>query len=307
MREENNVKSMLRVMGKRGCSRRMPADSRAIKGNGIFRNQRQRVLTGLIFSVIFLADVCMGGILCKDAAVAVDFSRKNLAPCAEYLFGTDWLGRDMFARTLRGLSISILLGVISAAASAGIALVLGVISAAMGKTADRVISFCIDWVMGIPHILLLILISAALGKGFRGVAAGMALTHWTSLARVIRAEIIQLRERPYILIAEKLGKSKWYLVRKHMLPHLMPQLFAGLVLLFPHAVLHEASVTFLGFGLSAEQPSVGVILSESMRYLVAGQWWLAVFPGVMLVIVAALFYEIGENLQRLMSLGSVHE
>lgn len=273
----------------------------------MIRNQRQRVLTGLILSVIFLAGVCTGGILCKDAAVATDFSRKNLAPCAEYLFGTDWLGRDMLARTLRGLSVSILLGVISAVVSAVIALVLGVISATMGETADRIISFCIDWVMGIPHILLLILISVALGKGLRGVAVGVALTHWTSLARVIRAEMIQLRERPYILIAEKLGKSRWYLVQKHMLPHLMPQLLVGLVLMFPHAVLHEASVTFLGFGLSAEQPAIGVILSESMRYLVTGQWWLAVFPGAMLVIVAALFYETGENLRRLMSPGSAHE
>lgn len=277
------------------------------KESGIFRNRRQQVVVGLVLSVIFLMDVFMGGILCKDAAVAADFSRKNLAPCAEYLFGTDWLGRDMFARTLRGLSVSISLGVISAAVSAVIALVLGVVSATMGKTADRIVSFCIDWVMGIPHILLLILISVALGKGFRGVAVGVALTHWPSLARVIRAEMIQLKEKPYIQIAGKLGKSRWYLVRKHMLPHLMPQFFVGLALLFPHAVLHEASVTFLGFGLSAGQPAIGVILSEAMRYLVTGQWWLAVFPGTMLVIVVALFYEAGENLRKLTMPGSVHE
>lgn len=270
-------------------------------------NRRQRVLAGLIFSVIFLAVVCIGGILCKQEAAATDFSRKNLAPCAEYLFGTDWLGRDMFARTLRGLSVSILLGMVSAAVSAAAAFVLGVISAAMGRTADSAVSFCIDWVMGIPHILLLILISVALGKGFRGVAAGVALTHWPSLARVIRAEMIQLKESPYIQIAEKLGKRKGYLIRKHMLPHLMPQFFVGLVLLFPHAILHESSVTFLGFGLSSEQPAIGIILSESMRYLVTGQWWLAAFPGAMLVLVVILFYEIGENLRKLLSPGSAHE
>ena len=270
-------------------------------------NRRQRVLAGLIFSVIFLAVVCIGRILCKQEAAATDFSRKNLAPCTEYLFGTDWLGRDMFARTLRGLSVSILLGMVSAAVSAAAAFVLGVISAAMGRTADSAVSFCIDWVMGIPHILLLILISVALGKGFRGVAAGVALTHWPSLARVIRAEMIQLKESPYIQIAEKLGKRKGYLIRKHMLPHLMPQFFVGLVLLFPHAILHESSVTFLGFGLSSEQPAIGIILSESMRYLVTGQWWLAAFPGAMLVLVVILFYEIGENLRKLLSPGSAHE
>ena len=168
-------------------------------------------------------------------------------------------------------------------------------------------SFCIDWIMGVPHILLLILISVALGKGLRGVAVGIALTHWPSLARVIRAEVLQLRESPYIQIAEKLGKSKGYLVRKHMLPHLLPQFFVGVVLLFPHAILHEASVTFLGFGLSSEQPAIGVILSEAMRYLVTGQWWLAVFPGALLVAVVGLFYAAGENLRKLTQPGSVHE
>lgn len=270
-------------------------------------NRRQRVLAGLIVSAIFLLCICIGGMLGAEAAVETDFTRKNLAPCMPYLFGTDWLGRDMMARSLRGLAVSILLGVVSAGVSALIALILGVVSATMGKAADAVVSFCIDWIMGVPHILLLILISVALGKGFRGVAVGIALTHWPSLARVIRAEVLQLQESPYIRIAEKLGKSKGYLVRKHMLPHLLPQFFVGLVLLFPHAILHEASVTFLGFGLSSEQPAIGVILSEAMRYLVTGQWWLAVFPGALLVSVVGLFYAAGENLRKLTQPGSVHE
>ena len=270
-------------------------------------NRRQRVLAGLIVSAIFMLCICIGGMLGAETAVETDFTRKNLAPCMPYLFGTDWLGRNMLARTLRGLSVSILLGVISAGISALIALILGVVSATMGKTADAVVSFCIDWIMGVPHILLLILISVALGKGLRGVAVGIALTHWPSLARVIRAEVLQLRESPYIQIAEKLGKSKGYLVRKHMLPHLLPQFFVGVVLLFPHAILHEASVTFLGFGLSSEQPAIGVILSEAMRYLVTGQWWLAVFPGALLVSVVGLFYAAGENLRKLTQPGSVHE
>lgn len=271
------------------------------------QNRRSRVLMGITISVIVLAVICISGVFLKEAAIETDFTRKNIAPCVAYLFGTDWLGRDMIARTLRGLSISILLGMISAGISALIALFLGVISATMGKVADEVVSFCIDWMMGIPHILLLILISVALGKGFRGVAVGVALTHWPSLARVIRAEVIQLRESPYIQIAEKLGKHKWYVIRKHMIPHVMPQFFVGLVLLFPHAILHEASVTFLGFGLSLEQPAIGVILSEAMRYLVTGQWWLAVFPGVLLVIVVGMFYAVGEGLRKLTSPGSAHE
>lgn len=270
-------------------------------------NRRQRVLTGLILSSMILLAICIGGLFCAEAARASDFSRKNLEPCFPYLFGTDWLGRDMLARTLRGISLSISLGVLAAAVSACIALLLGIAAATLGKTADAVISFIIDLLMGIPHILLLILVSVALGKGFRGVAWGVALTHWPSLARLIRAEVMQLKESPYIQIAGKLGKSRWYIAKKHMLPHLLPQFLTGLVLLFPHAILHEASVTFLGFGLSSEQPAIGIILSESMKYLVTGKWWLAVFPGAALVMVVILFYTAGENLRKLTDPGSVHE
>lgn len=171
---------------------------------------------------------------------------------------------------------------------------------------DKVITFIIDLILGIPHILLLLLISVALGKGLRGVALGIALTHWPSLARLIRAEVLQLKESPYIQVAQKLGKSRWYIARKHMLPHLLPQFLVGLVLLFPHAILHESSITFLGFGLSAQQPAIGIVLSESMKHLVTGKWWLALYPGIFLVLTVAMFYVAGEGLRKIADPGSVH-
>ena len=270
-------------------------------------NRRQRILIGLGFSVVFLAVICIWGSMSTEEARVTDFSRKNIAPCLEYIFGTDWLGRDMLARTLKGLSISILIGILAAVVSAAVALILGIASAAMGKTVDTVISFCIGLIMGIPHMLLLILISVALGKGLKGVVIGVALTHWPSLARLIRAEVIQLRESPYIQISCKLGKSSWYIARKHMLPHLVPQFIVGLVLMFPHAILHESSITFLGFGLSTEQPAIGIVLSEAMQYLITGKWWLALFPGLLLVFTVVLFYILGESLRKMLDPGSIHQ
>lgn len=272
-----------------------------------FWNRRRRVLFDLAFAVVFLSVVCIAGTALGDAARKADFSRKNLSPCIPYLFGTDWLGRDMLARTLKGMSLSILIGVASALISALIALLLGVLSAVGGKAVDAVVTFVIDLLMGIPHILLLILISVAMGKGLKGVVLGVALTHWPSLARLIRSELMQLRESPYIKIAEKLGKSKWYIVRKHMIPQILPQFIVGTVLIFPHAILHESSITFLGFGLSSEQPAIGVILSEAMQHLVTGKWWLALFPGLFLVLTVVIFYVCGENLRKLIDPSSVHE
>ena len=165
----------------------------------------------------------------------------------------------------------------------------------------------VNLVMGIPHILLLILISFALGKGLKGVATGIILTHWTSLARLIRGEVLQLKESHFIKIAEKMGMSPWQIGVKHMMPHLLPQVLVGMVLMFPHAILHEASITFLGFGLSPEQPAIGVILSESMKYLTMGKWWLALFPGILLVLVVMLFHVIGDTLNSLLDPSRAHE
>lgn len=268
-----------------------------------------RILTLILFvaAVLFLAAITIAGSVFADEAMVVDFSRKNLSPCVEYIFGTDWMGRDMFLRTLTGLSMSIKLGLLAAGVSSIIAFVLGTLAATMGKAVDSVITWIIDLVMGIPHILLLILISYAFGKGFKGVVIGVALTHWTSLARLIRSEVLQLKEATYIKVAEKLGKGKLEIAWKHMVPHLLPQFLVGLILLFPHAILHEASITFLGFGLSPEQPAIGIILEESMAHLAMGRWWLAVFPGLLLVFTVVLFDVAGESLRKLLDPASAHK
>ena len=268
-----------------------------------------RILTLILFgaAVAFLAGVTIVGTLCAEEAMVVDFSRKNLSPCGEYIFGTDWMGRDMFLRTLTGLSLSIRIGLLAAGVSSVIAFILGTMAATMGKRVDSAVTWVIDLVMGIPHILLLILISYAFGKGFKGVVIGVALTHWTSLARLIRSEVLQLKEATYIKVAAKLGKSHLEIAWKHMVPHLLPQFLVGLILLFPHAILHEASITFLGFGLSPEQPAIGIILEESMTHLAMGRWWLAVFPGLLLVMTVALFDVAGESLRKLLDPASAHK
>ena len=258
-------------------------------------------------AALFLATVTVLGIFMEGAAAVTDFTSKDLAPNAAHLFGTDWMGRDMFTRTIAGLSLSIRIGLLTAVVSAGIALLLGILSATFGGWVDALISWWIDLVMGIPHILLVILLSIACGKGFTGIVVGVSLSHWTSLARVIRGEVLQLKRVPYLLVAERLGVSRWKRVRLHLIPHLLPQFLTGLILLFPHAILHEASVTFLGFGLSSEQPAIGVILSESMRYLTTGKWWLALFPGAALVLVVVIFSLLGDRVRRLLDPGTVHQ
>ena len=268
---------------------------------------RKLTLAAFVAAVVALAAIVVAGLLVTDAATATDFAQKNLAPSLAHPFGTDWMGRDMLLRTLAGLSMSVLVGLLAAGASSVIALVLGAVAALGGKKADAVVTWLIDLMMGIPHIVLLILISFALGKGFWGVTIGVAVTHWPSLARVVRAEILQCRESTFVAVARKLGQSPLRIALKHMVPYVLPQFIVGLILLFPHAILHEAAVTFLGFGLPPEQPAIGVILSESMAYLSAGMWWLAVFPGLALIATVLLFDVAGSNLHKLIDPHSSQE
>ena len=269
------------------------------------RRTKTIIFAALIFLVIL--GVYLSGAFLSDDLIQADFSKKALKPSLEHPFGTDLLGRDMLVRTIKGLSVSISVGMIASSVSAVIALFVGVAAATGRSWLDHFINWLIDLVMGIPHTVLLILISFACGKGLKGVLIGVAVTHWTGLARIIRSEVLQIRSQQYIGVSKRLGHSSWWITVHHILPHMVPQFIIGLILLFPHAIMHESGLSFLGFGLSPEQPAIGIILSESMKYLSSGMWWLAFFPGLMLVIIVLLFDRLGENMKKILDPYSAHE
>jgi peptide/nickel transport system permease protein len=252
-------------------------------------------------AAVYLLGVFIWGLCMDPDAYAVNYADKFAPPSARYPFGADFMGRDMFFRCVKGLSMSLVIGVLASLVSSVIGLVFGVASAAIGGRVDRFILLCVDCCMGLPHLVLLILISYMLGRGARGVLIGVALTHWPELTRLVRAEVLQLRAAQYVQTAYRMGVTGFRVAYSHILPHVLPVYIVGLVLLFPHAVMHEASITFLGFGLPAETPAIGVILSEAMRHIATGKWWLALFPGLMLISAVILFDVIGENLRRLLN------
>lgn len=270
-------------------------------------NRRHRTLFFTIAALSLLVTVVLLSFLLSSERIATNLQYRNLPPSLSHPFGTDWLGRDMFTRTMKGLTLSIGVGLTAALASTFIAVTLGLLAATAGKVVDQIISWFIDLFLSVPHLVTLILIAFVLGGGLKGVIVGVALTHWPSLTRVIRAEVMQLRSAEFVQVSRRLGKSRWWVATRHILPHLLPQFLVGLILLFPHAILHEAAVTFVGVGLSPHEPAIGIILSESMRYLSTGMWWLAFFPGLCLLIVVRCFDVIGENLRMLIDPHRAHE
>mgnify|MGYP001007551307 FL=1 len=261
---------------------------------------RQRQLIFAVIAGCFIFGILVWGTTMPESAYAIDYGQKNLVPSAAHPFGTDHMGRDMLLRSVKGMSISLQIGIAAAFVSSCIALVLGTLSAAFGGKVDQFVLWLVDLCMGVPHMLLILMISVMMGGGIMGVSVGVIVTHWPRLTRIIRAEVMQLRTQPYILAARQYGYSWMTVARRHFVPHVLPQYIIGLVLLFPHAIMHEAGISFLGYGLPLDMPAIGIILSESMRYLALGMWWLAFFPGFLLLLVVLIFDRLGAALRDLL-------
>jgi peptide/nickel transport system permease protein len=230
-----------------------------------------------------------------------NFAARSLPPSQEHPFGTDPLGRDLFVRTMQGLSLSLWVGLLAASASAAIALVLALLATTLGRTVDAIVALMTDMFLGIPHLVLLILIAFSLGGGRPAVVTAVAVTHWPRLARILRAEILEVLGSDYVRISRRFGRSWAFIARRHLLPHAVPQLVVGTLLLFPHAILHEAGLTFLGFGFEPNTPAIGVLLSEAMRHITAGYWWLGVFPGCALLLLVLCLDGVGSGLRTFLS------
>lgn len=269
-------------------------------------NLRTKTLVIIGLTSLLLVTIAINSLFIDINTLTTDFPNRLLSPSFEHPFGTDWMGRDMFTRTMKGLGLSIFIGAIVSVLSTIIAVLLGLLSS-IHKLLDSFVAWLVDVFYSIPHILLIILISICLGGGAFGVIMGVALTHWPSVTRILRAEIKQIQTSKYVQISRNFGKSKSWIAWKHIIPLVITQIMVGIIVMFPHAIMHEAGVTFLGFGLSPHEPAIGIILSESMKYLSMGAWWLAFFPGVSLLILVLMFDLIGDNLQKLLDPASAHE
>ncbi|NJM19516.1 MAG: ABC transporter permease [Richelia sp. RM2_1_2] len=266
----------------------------------ILSNRRSKTLAIALLCLFVLIVLLFGTQIISTSGLEINLQAQNQPPSFAHPFGTDWLGRDMLTRTLHGLSLSLWVGLLTSICSAVFAMVLGTISAIMGGKVDIAITWLIDLFFSLPHLVLIILVAFAAGGGVGGLFISIIITHWMGLARLLRAEVLQIKNSDYVQLSSKLGRSPLWIARHHMIPHLFPQFIVGLILMFPHAILHEAGLTFLSLGLSPETPALGIILSESMRYLSAGYWWLSVLPGIALLIAVKAFDILGASVRALL-------
>ncbi|MEV3886972.1 ABC transporter permease [Streptomyces griseoincarnatus] len=215
---------------------------------------------------------------------AVDLAAKLRQPSWAHPFGTDDVGRDLLLRCVYGLRVSLLVGVVAALTATVIGTAVGAAAGALGGWADRLVMRLVDTLSSVPHLLLGIFIVAMFRPGVWPVVISVALTHWLSTARIVRAEVLSLRSRPFVDAAVSGGASRWRVTVRHLLPGVLPQAGLAAVLMVPHAMWHESALSFLGLGLPTHTASLGTLIQGARGSLLAGQWWPTLFPGLFLIL-----------------------
>ncbi|MBW0272401.1 ABC transporter permease [Nocardia sp. MH4] len=213
-----------------------------------------------------------------------DFAAARQAPSARAWFGTDAAGRPLFVRIAAALRTSLVVAACAAAVSTVIGVGVGAVSALAGGRIDRAVMRLADTANALPHLLLGIVIVALFRGNAAAVVLSIGLTHWVQVARIVRAESLSLREREYVAAAVLAGAGRTHLLTRHLLPAVAPQALIAVVLLLPHAIWHESTLSFLGFGLPPHEPSLGTLLEEARTSLLLGGWWTLVFPAGFLVL-----------------------
>ena len=263
-----------------------------------FRRNRAAVLGLVLFVIVVLmaafADVVTPGDPLRNAGTPLT---APLVVAANPL-GTDQLGRDVFVRLAYGARVSLLVGVMASLIASAIGVIVGTIAGFFSGVVDTVLSRIIDLVMSVPFLLVAIALVSVLGSSLGLSIAVIVFFSWASLARVIRGQVLAIREREFIEAARSLGESRWSMMFRDVMPNLVVPIIVYTTLMIPAAIVFEATLSFLGLGIVPPTPSWGNMLADAANgsmYLVAP--WMVLVPGLALLALTLAFNLLGDGLR----------
>lgn len=222
-----------------------------------------------------------------------------------FILGTDRYGRDVLSQLIIGARVSLSVGLISVAISLLIGIFLGAIAGYFGGKIDALISWFINVVWAVPTLLLVIAVTFALGKGFWQVFVAVGLTMWVEVARVVRGQFMSLREKEFVEAARALGYRNFRIIFRHILPNAMAPVIVISAANFASAILLEAGLSFLGIGVQPPMPSWGSMIKENYPYIILDYAYLAILPGVAIMVMVLAFMLIGNGLRDAMDVRTV--
>ncbi len=260
-----------------------------------FRRNRLSV-GGLIFILLIFLIAGFAHLVSPYDPGKTDVALKLKQPSLEHFLGTDHLGRDVFSRMLFGSRVSLSVGFVAVAISILIGIFVGAVSGYYRGWPDSVLMRFVDMMLCFPSFFLILTVVALLGPSLLNVMVVIGVTSWMGTSRFVRAEFLSLRERDFVQAARSLGVRNSRIIFKHVLPNALAPVFVTATLDVASAILVEAGLSFLGFGVQPPAPSWGNILTEG-RAFIFDAWWLTVFPGLAILITVLSFNLLGEGLR----------
>ncbi|MGY0657240.1 ABC transporter permease [Bordetella bronchiseptica] len=215
-----------------------------------------------------------------------------------YWLGTDDQGRDMFSAILYGLRISLLVGLTAVVLATAIGSLVGLLAAYAGGVIDAVLMRIVDFILGFPTILVALVLLAMMGRGVDKVILALVVVQWAHYARIMRGRALQEHRKEYVEAAANLGFPAWRIMLFHLLPNCMAPVMVFATIQIANAIVLEATLSFLGVGVPVTEPSLGLLIANGFQYLLSGDYWISLFPGLALLLLILSINIVGDRLRE---------
>lgn len=264
----------------------------------LYKEARLPVKIGLVVIVLWVFVAVCAPMLTTYDPTKVDVTSGFIPPVfsggsSEHLLGTDEVGRDILSRLLYGSRISLVVAIVSGVLSMAIGTMIGLAAGYFGGVVDTVCMRVVDVMLAFPFMFMALCFMVALGSGLGNIILVLGITGWVPYARTVRAEVLSIRRREYIIAAELVGCSNWRVICTHVLPNVIDSAIVITTMQMANTILSEAALTFLGMGLPASIPSWGQMISSGRSYIYTA-WWLTMIPGVAIFLVSLSINFVGD-------------
>ena len=254
-------------------------------------------MLGLIFLIMLSFMAIFGPILSPYDVNTQILADQYQKPSSTHWFGTDSSGRDVFTRTWSGARVSLFVGLMAALIDVTVGIIYGGIAGYKGGRTDDVMMRVVEILYGLPYLLVVILMLVVLGPGLFTIIIALTVTGWVGMARIVRGQILQIKNYEFVLAAQSFGTKTSSIIRKDLLPNTMGPIIVQMTLTVPTAIFAEAFLSFIGLGIQPPYASWGVMANDALGAILSGNWWTLFFPAFFISFTMFAFNVLGDGLQ----------
>ncbi|WP_042349174.1 ABC transporter permease [Bacillus massiliigorillae] len=254
-------------------------------------------MLGLFLIIVLIIMAIVGPHLNNYTYYEQDYTKKNLRPNAEHWFGTDSAGRDLFTRAWYGARVSLFIGIMAALIDLMIGVIYGGLAGLKGGRVDNIMMRIAEVLYSIPYLLMVILIMVVLKPGILPIIIALTITGWVQMSRLVRGQVLQLKEFEFVHAAEAAGAKTSWTLRKHLIPNSMGPIIVNMTLTVPTAIFAEATLSFLGLGIQPPHASWGSLASDALGSILIGNFYQLGIPALLISLTMFAFNVLGDGLQ----------